>query len=222
MARSKKGEEFVPVMTPGQRPSWSAWAPPREIILMARAVLGAVDLDPYSLPIINRAVMAKRFYDRSTMSLDSICAKEWSAPGDKRAFIAAPGTAAETRRLLNKTLREYRAGHISQAVIWIAHNENLTRCPWIWDYPVCIPFRRLKPLYWDDDWGEFLDVVPSDWSAVVYLPPPDTAADFHAHMSRFQVSFSAFGRVVFNQFSGEADWEDAYAVYMKRTYNYRD
>ncbi len=189
---------------------------------MGRAVLGAVDLDPYSLPILNRAVMAKRFYDRSLESIDDICAKDWSAPGEKRVFLSAPGTAAETRRILNKTLREYRAGHISQALIWIPQNENLTRCPWLWDYPICIPFRRLKPLFWDDDWGEFLDVVPADWSAVAYLPPNGSAVEFHDFLSRFHVSFSAFGRVVFNQFSGEGDWEEAYQVYMNKPYNFRN
>jgi hypothetical protein len=209
------------VMTPGERPSWSAWAPPREVILMARAVLGAVDLDPFSLPVINRAVMAKRFYDRSLEGVDDICARDWNAPGEGRAFVAPPGTAAEGRRILNKTLREYRAGRIRQALIWISHNENLIRCPWLWDYPVCIPFRRLKPLFWDDDWGEFVDVTPADWSAVVYLPPPDTAVDFHANLSKFHVSFSAFGRVVFNQFSGEGDWEEAYAAYMRKPYDFR-
>lgn len=217
----KKLEPYERIMTPAERPSWSAWAPPREVILMARAVLGAVDFDPYSLPVINRAVMAKRFYDRSLLGLDDICAKDWDAPGDRRAFIAPPGTATDTRRVLNKALREYRAGRISQAVIWVSQNETLTRCPWLWDYPVCIPFRRLKPLFWDDDWGEFRNVAPSDWSAVVYLPPSESAVDFHAMLSRFHVSFSAFGRVIFNQFSGETDWEEAYEVYMKKPYNFR-
>lgn len=189
---------------------------------MARAVLGAVDFDPFSLPVINRAVQAKRFYDRSTMSLDDICAKEWSAPGEGRAFVSPPGTAVEVRRLLNKTLREYRAGNIRQAILWISQNENLTRCPWLWDYPICIPFRRLRPLVWDEDWGEFMDVTPAAWSAVVYLPPAENAVDFHVMLSRFHASFSAFGRVVFNQYSGETDWEDAYAVYMKKAYNFRN
>lgn len=188
---------------------------------MSRAVLGSVDLDPYSLPVINRAVMAKRFYDRSVLSLDDICAKEWDAPGDRRAFVSPPGTSGEIRRILNKLLREYRAGRISQAVIWIPQNETLTRCPWLWDFPICIPFRRLKPLFWDEDWGEFNTLTPAAWSAVAYLPPSDSAVEFHAHLSRFQVSFSAFGRVVFNQYSGEGDWEEAYAAYMKRPYDFR-
>jgi hypothetical protein len=208
-------------LTPGSRPTWSAWAPPREVILMARAVLGQIDLDPCSLPMINRAVMAKRFYDRSLESFDDIIAKDWAAPGDGRVFIAAPGTAAETRRLLNKTLREYQMGRIKEAIIWISQNENLIRCPWLWDYPICIPFRRLKPMFWDEDWGEFLDVSPSAWSAVVYLPPIASAVDFHAHLSRFHVSFSAFGRVMFNQFSGEGDWEEAYKAYTGKAYNFR-
>lgn len=199
----------------------SVWAPPREVILMARAVLGAIDLDPFSLPIINRAILAKRFYDRSSDSLDDICARDWDSPGEGRVFLAPTCTAVESRRLLNKLLREYRQGRVSQAVVWLPQNETLSRCPWLWDYPVCIPFRRLKPLYWDDEWDEFRGATPADWSAIAYLPPPTSAVDFHAMVSRFQVSFSAFGRVIFDQFSGDGDWEEAYKAYMRKPYNYR-
>lgn len=188
---------------------------------MSRATLGTVDLDPYSLPALNRAVMAKRFYDRSKLSMDDICSKEWSAPGEKRAFVSVAGPAVDTRRLLNKTLLEYRKGNISQALLWIAGNESLVRCPWLWDHPVCIPFRRIKPLFWDESAKEFVSFTPADWSCVVYLPPHESAVDYHTMLSRFHVSFSAFGRVVFNQFSGEGDWEEAYRAYTGKDYNFR-
>lgn len=204
-----------------ERPTFSAWSPPKEIILMTKAVFGNIDLDPYSLPAINRAIMAKRYFDRSRMSMDDICAAPWEAPGDRRVFVSAVGNASDTRRLLNKTLMEYQRGNISQAILWIANNESLIRCPWLWDHPVCIPFRRLKPLYWDESLKEFKAFTPADWSAIVYLPPHDTAVDYHLMLSRFHVSFSAFGRVVFNQFSGEGDWEEAYRAYTKRDYNFR-
>lgn len=203
------------------RPTWGIWAPPKEIILMTKAVFGNVDLDPYSLPVNNRAMMARRIYDRSQLSIDDICAMDWEAPGEKKAFVSIAGPAVPSKRLLNKTLLEYQRGNISQALLWIANNESLTRCPWLWDHPVCIPFRRLKPLYWDSIREEFLSFAPADWSAVVYLPPHGTAVEYHTMLSRFHVSFSAFGRVIFNQFSGEGDWEAAYRAYMRKDYNYR-
>ena len=48
-------------------------APPQKIITAARAVLGAVDFDPYSTPKINEMVMAAKFNNRLTMTLDDVC-----------------------------------------------------------------------------------------------------------------------------------------------------
>lgn len=192
-----------------------------EVIAQTRAVLGRIDLDPYTTPVLNQLVLAARIYDRDTEAFDLVIAKEWEAPDDRRTFVGPPIGAAATRRLLNKTLREYRAGRVSEAILWIGHNESIIRCPWIWDFPVCLPFRRLRPCYYDDELEQFRTVSPSDWSAVVYLPPSDNAALFHARLSRFHVAFSAIGRVVFNQHSGEGDWEEAYKAVMRHPYNYR-
>jgi hypothetical protein len=196
-------------------------APPQELILYARSVLGSIDLDPYSTPLINRLVVAAHIYDRDKEHIDDVIARPWYATGDKRVFVGPPVGAAATRRLINKALREYRAGRINEAILWIGHNEALIRAPWIWDFPVCIPFRRLRPCYYDDDLDRFRPISPSDWSAIVYLPPPTSSVDFHAHLSRFHVAFSAMGRVVFNEYSGEDDWVHAYQAVMKKPYDYR-
>ncbi len=196
-------------------------APPVDVVRAARSVLGVIDLDPYSTPDINRLVQAARFYDRNEISLEEIIRTDWESPNGKRVFVGAPTGAALTRRLLNKTLTEYRAGRIDHAVLWLAHNEALIRAPWVWDFPICIPFRRLRPTWWDDELEVFRGVAPSDWSAVVYLPPPESHQQFDAMVSRFHNAFNPIGRIVFNEYSGSNDWEKSYQITLKKPYNYK-
>lgn len=196
-------------------------APPQDFILDARAVMGSIDFDPYSTPDINRLVQASRFHDRNTDDLDILLSQPWELPGEGRVLVAPPTSAALSRRLINKTLREYRAGRVSQAVFWLSHNETVTRCPWLWDFPACIPFRRLRPCWWDEELETFRAIALSDWSAVFYLPPPDPS-QFHLRVGRFHSTFSHMGRVVFNELSGEGDWEKSYKALLKKPYNYRD
>ncbi len=103
-------------------------APPKDVVLGARSVLGAIDLDPYGTQDINRIVMAARFYDRDSEEFDDVIRKDWKVPGERRVFVAPPVGAGATRRLMNKTLREYRKGVVSQAIFWISHNETIIRC----------------------------------------------------------------------------------------------
>ena len=198
-------------------------APPKEVVLGARSVLGAIDLDPYGTKDINRIVMAARYYDRDseTEDFDDVIRKDWKVPGEKRVFVAPPIGAGATRRLMNKTLREYRRGAVSQAVFWISHNESIIRCPWIWDHPICIPFRRLRPVWWCDELETFRTVDPSDWSAIAYLPPTESSDEYYAKLSRFHAVFSAMGRIVVNERSGEGDWEESYRAVTKKPYDYR-
>ena len=49
----------------------------------AKAVMGAIDFDPWSSPEINKLVMAAKFYDREKLDLDTVLAKEWDVPGEK-------------------------------------------------------------------------------------------------------------------------------------------
>ena len=91
--------------------------------------MGAIDFDPWSNKEINRLVNAAKFFDRDKLDLDTVLAREWELPGEKRAFIAPAHGAQWTRRLANKALREYRKGRIDQALLWISHNESLTKLP---------------------------------------------------------------------------------------------
>lgn len=205
-----------------ERPNKCDLAPPKDVVLGAKSVLGAIDFDPYSTKDINRLVNAARFIDRDEVSLEQIIYQDWESPGDKRVFVGAPTGAALTRRLINKTLKEYRAGRIEHAVLWLAHNEAIIRAPWLWDFPICIPFTRLRPTWWDDELEVFRPVAPSDWSAIVYLPPPHPSNRFQTMISKFHTAFSPLGRIVFNEYSSETDWEISYKNMKKHPYNYRE
>ena len=90
--------------------------PPQDVVLNSRAVMGAIDLDPWSCPNQNLLVQSARYYNRYQEDLDDICARPWTCRGEKRAFMIGKG-AKETKRLLHKLLREYRQGTISEAVL---------------------------------------------------------------------------------------------------------
>lgn len=195
--------------------------PPPELVQAAKSVMGAIDFDPFSTRDLNRLVTAAHFIDRETHDLDTVVAMDWDLPGEKRALIAPPHGAEWTRRLANKTLREYRKGRVEQAVIWLANNEALTKLPWAWDFPVCIPFRRLRPSWYDDELETSRTVCPSSWSSVVYLPPVK-ANDFHTKLSRFHNVFFPIGPVILDESSGQRNWEKAYELCTGKKYNYHD
>ena len=55
----------------------------------AKAVMGAIDFDPGHHQI-NKLVMAAKFYDREKLDLDTVLAKEWDVPGEKRVLSPRP------------------------------------------------------------------------------------------------------------------------------------
>lgn len=197
------------------------FAPPQDVIQAAKAVMGAIDLDPFSTPHNNRLVSAARVYNCEHLHLDEICRRDWSCEGGQRLFLGTPTGARASRRLLNKALREYQSGRIKQAVLWVAMHESMIRHPWIWDFPVCIPFRRLRASWFDDEVDRWKPVNAATWSFAVYLPPANPNSLFMAQLSRFSVAFSPLGRIVFNEYSGDDDWVDSYRITTKRQYDFR-
>ena len=194
---------------------------PSEVVLSARATMGAIDFDPFATVDGNRLIQAARFYDREENDIDDLTAREWNG---NRTFIAPIGGAQVTRRLLNKLLLEYRSGRVNEAVIWLTHNESLIRLPWLWSFPICMPFRRLRPTWYDDETNLFRTVSPAFWSTVIYMPPIidlDAGEQSAEKVMRFYAAFSALGRIVHDTENGSDDWEDAYDVLTGKPFNYR-
>ena len=207
-----------------RRPDRCDLAPPTNIVLASRSVLGSIDLDPYSTKEINTLVQSAKIFDRNDGedALHKIISQDWIVPGEGRVFVGPPTGLAPSRKLFNKTLREYRKGSVQQAILWVGHNETMIKCPWLWDFPCCMPFKRLRPSWWDDELETFRSISPSDWSAIFYLPPSSPPSQFQTMVARFHTAFSHIGRIVFNELSGEGDWELSYKSVEKKPYNYRE
>jgi hypothetical protein len=194
--------------------------PPQDVVLAARSVMGSIDLDPWSCPDQNLLVQSARYFNRHQEDLDDICSRDWESRGERRAFMIAKG-AKDTKRLLHKLLREYRVGRVKEAVVWIQHNESLARLPWLWNFPLCIPFKRLRPCWRIDDLDEFRTFSPAVWSFVAYLPPTESSAEYYSKLARFSVAFAGKGRVIVTEDSGSDDWEAGYRKATGHAYSYR-
>lgn len=194
--------------------------PPKDVVTAARATMGGIDLNPWATAETNRLVEAARYYNETELSLADVLSRPWEAAGRKRALVSPPRGSQPARRMINKTLKEYRMGRISQAVIWVNQNECATKIPWIWDFPVCIPFKRLRPCYWDDEVGRFINVSPATWTLVFYLPPCSDSRVYLSAAARFHHAFGALGRIIVNDCAGETDWMDAYAQNTGKKYSY--
>ena len=200
--------------------------PPVDVVLAARMVMGSIDLDPWSCTVQNKLVKSGRYFNRDQEDLDDICSRDWESLGERRAFLALKG-AKPTRRILNKLLQEYRVGRVKEAVIWLQHSESLSRCPWLWNFPVCIPFKRLRPVWFDDEVETFRSFSPSAWSVVIYLPPSDDAEEYHTRLARFSSAFAEKGRIIHDEIQGlgdidgDGDWEAGFKKATGHAYNYR-
>jgi len=193
--------------------------PPAPVIEIARSSMGAIDLDLYSTAQVNHVVQAARYLDRDD-DVDICVGRHWSPGGGKRALLAVPNGLRRGRALANKLLAEYQGGHIAQAVLWIGANEILTSCPWIWDFPLCLPFKRLAPQFWDDELEQTVRILPADWSAVVYLPPAAPSGAFREGLARFHAAASPYGRVVLDEWSGESRWRESYLASLGKPYRF--
>jgi len=192
-------------------------APPAAVIEVARCTMGAIDLDPYSSAEVNHVVQAARYLERDA-DLEVVTKRHWSPAGQKRVLLAVPNSIKTSRALANKLLQEYRNGHVLQAVLWFGRSEVLTACPWVWDFPICIPWRRLAPTFWDDELEQSARSNPTDWSPIVYLPPASPAQVFTSGLARFHAAAAPYGRVVLDQWSGETRWRDCYRAATGRDY----
>ena len=167
--------------------------PTPQLIERARQVMGSIDFDPTSDPVQQVLVDAT-----SVPALESNPLQEhWHG----NVWVAPKGAVRNTRVWLNKTINEYRNNYINSFVFFTSASEIVRATPVIWDYPVCIPFRRIKQLRATTK--GFEPVCPPTWNVLIYGPPLDATISDIDKVTLFYNTFRDIGRIIFNEYSGD-------------------
>jgi hypothetical protein len=163
------------------------WYTPEEYLDAARAVLGAIDLDPASTAEANETVRAARFYT---------AADDGPADGNPwagRVWLNPPYSHPEIDRFSERLCRERDAGTVTAALVLV---NNGTETGWFQSMAtrsaaVCFPLGRLggEGGFWHPIRGY---AAPLQGQAVLYLG--DEVAAFVREFGRF--GFVAQVRVV--------------------------
>ena len=172
--------------------------PTPQIIERAREVMGGIDYDT-SDPVQQVLVDAT-----SVPNLESNPHKEhWHG----NVFISPKRAVRDNRIWLNKAVSEYRNGYCKSFIFFSSASELLRASPVVWDFPLCIPFKRVKQLRATA--SGFEPVSPSTWNFLVYAPPVDQVLTDIDRVELFYSRFKDIGRVIFNEYAGDGwqrDW----------------
>lgn len=157
--------------------------------------MGSIDFDPTSDPVQQVLVDATSIPTLESNPL----VDHWHG----NVWVAPKGAVRNTRIWLNKTINEYRNGYINSFVFFTSASEILRATPVIWDYPCCIPFRRVRQLRATAK--GFESVCPSTWNVLIYGPPDSETINDIDKIELFYSSFRDIGRVIYNEYAGD-DW----------------
>lgn len=194
--------------------------PPKEFLEAARATLGGIDFDPFSTRRLNAYTGARRFIDvEAHDAFQDAVQVPWKIPVTGRLAATVAAGAPVTRHLFGRVLENYRSRHVISACLLTTHQEILRTAPWVHDFPLAFPFRRLSCSYWDDELEEVRFVRSSQWSVVVFLPPCDQPEEHELSMIRFHAAFGALGRITYNEYAGDRRWRDAYQAQTGKPYS---
>jgi hypothetical protein len=136
--KNNKMSQAMSVLTSRASIEW--YTPPR-FIMMVRAVLGGIDIDPASHPTPQKWIRAKRFY---TVKEDGL-KRAWRG----RFFCNPPyGMSADNRSNMQiwsaRAVEQYRAG-IGTGILLINSTHGYEWYEDIWlNYPVCCMRKRIR------------------------------------------------------------------------------
>jgi ParB family chromosome partitioning protein len=151
------------------------WRTPRKFLDAARAVMGAIDLDPATSEEANETVDAARFYTES----DDGLTKPWKG----RVWLNPP-YGGKARLFIERLVKEYEVGNVTAACALL--NSHPTETKWfqrLFDYSLCFVHGRI------DFGGPSREVssTSTHGSAIAYLGND---------LPKFRDVFSQFGAVV--------------------------
>jgi hypothetical protein len=122
-------------------PDSERYTPP-EIIAAVKEVLGQIDLDPATTPLVNKTfIRAKQFYTKETNGLNR------ENPWGGRVYINPPGGHSQPRAFWERLIIEHTSGNVSAGIFLAFTMEHLMQSQH-WNYmmlrqPFCIPEKRL-------------------------------------------------------------------------------
>ena len=167
--------------------------PTPQLIERARQVMGSIDYDPTADAVQQVLVDATSVPGIETNPLT----EHWHG----NVWVSPKGAVRNTRLWLNKTINEYRNNYIKSFVFFTSASEIVRATPVIWDYPVCIPFRRVKQLRATP--SGFESVSPSTWNVLIYGPPLETTISDIDKITLFYNTFRDVGRIIYNEYAGD-------------------
>ena len=176
--------------------------PTPQIIERARTVMGSIDFDPTSDPVQQVLVDAT--------SVPSLEINPLQVHWQGNVFVSPKGALRNNRMWFNKTIDEYRNGHIKSLVFFTSASELLRGSPVMHDYPMCIPFKRVKQLRATSN--GFEPIAPSTWNVIIYGPPLETVISDIDKVTLFYNTFRDIGRVLYNEYAGDS-WQKDYNYY---------
>ena len=161
--------------------------PTPQIIERARTVMGSIDFDPTSDPVQQVLV--------DSTAVPSLEVNPLQIHWQGNVFVAPKGALRNNRMWFNKTVDEYRNGHIKSFIFFTSASELLRGAPVMHDYPMCIPFKRVKQLRATAK--GFEPIAPSTWNVIIYGPPLETVISDIDKVTLFYNTFRDIGRVLF-------------------------
>jgi len=182
------------------------WLTPVEYLPYIDALLGDIDLDPCSTHFANdQYLRAKTIFTYAEDGLNTDLpwtGKTYLFPptygrcsfnkerGTWRWSMRGAGNAKAPAAIWFKRLeREWKLRNIPEALFYTTNHEVMRTCPELWNYPVCIPYKRASLIH-----GQFLNRGnPFTWGYFVYLPKSEYGFN---QIDDFKSIFSHIGNII--------------------------
>lgn len=124
-----------------------SWFTPDLYLDSVRAVLGSIDLDPFSSEVANRTVKAAHIFTLEKSAFDH----PWNVCDNVRVFMNPPYSMGACGRAVNRFIDEYHSHHVAEGIVLV---NNATDTKWfhaLIKYCDAVAFTDHRISFWNDD-----------------------------------------------------------------------